>query len=64
MGTHDWIDAFSVVGVVSSTLGAVLLANRLSQHKAIEDKVNQHESRLAAIENSIDWIRKLFKESK
>jgi hypothetical protein len=60
--SHSWIDIASIVGLVASTLGAVLLAHRLGQHSKLEEKVNQHDSRLAAIETALEWIRKLFKQ--
>jgi hypothetical protein len=60
VGTHDWIDIASIVGLVSATLGAVLLAHRLGQHSKLEEKVNEHDSRLAAVETALEWIRKFF----
>lgn len=57
---HTWIDITSIVGLLAATFGGVLLTYRLAQHKALEDKVNQHDSRLAAIEAALEWIRKLF----
>ena len=62
VGAHDYIDILSIVGLVASTLGAVVLAQRLSQHQKLEDKVNQHDSRILAIETALEWIRKLFKQ--
>ena len=62
MDIHSWIDVLSIVGLVSSTLGAVLLAHRLSVHQKLEDKVHEHDSRIAAVEAALEWIRKLFKQ--
>jgi hypothetical protein len=62
VGTHDLIDIASILGVLASTVIGVLLANRLSKHSELEAKVNQHDSRLAAVETALEWIRKLFKQ--
>ena len=62
MATHDWIDLAGIVGVLASTVIGVLLAHRLAKSAEIEAKVNQHDSRLAAVEAALEWIRKLFKQ--
>ena len=60
---HAWIDILSIVGLSASTVFGVLLANRLAKHSAREDKVNQHDSRLAAIDAALEWIRQFFKQT-
>ena len=63
---QEWgITAFAALATIAASYIAIRSQRRdrfEDRITKIEDKVNNHDSRLAAVESALEWIRKFFRQ--